>query len=178
MKRLYYLVPSIDGVQEISDDLHQQGVTDWRFHIVSKDEAGLYTHQLHSASILDRTDLVRFLERGVMVGALAGICVIVALALFMGLELPLGAWLAMFLFSLIAGAWIGGIGGISSENYRLRRFHDAIEAGSYLVMVDVPKTHVERTKESMKRNHPDAELQNVGSSVNHPFADDGQMPAT
>ena len=53
MIRLFYLVSSIDSAKEISDDLHEHDVTDWRFHIVSKDEAGLYTHQLHTASILD-----------------------------------------------------------------------------------------------------------------------------
>ena len=42
MIRLFYLVSSIDSAKEISDDLHEHDVTDWRFHIVSKDEAGLY----------------------------------------------------------------------------------------------------------------------------------------
>lgn len=176
MKRLYYLVPSIDSVQEISDDLHQQGVTDWRFHIISKDEAGLYTRRLHSAGIMDRTDLVRFLDRGAIIGALAGICLVAALMLLQR-DLPVEAWVAMFIFSIIAGAWIGGIGGISSENYRTRCFHDAIESGKYLVMVDVPKQHVERTIESMKKNHPDAELQKTGSSFNRPLGSDGESAA-
>jgi hypothetical protein len=61
MRRLFYLVSSIDSAKEISEDLHKNGVTDWRFHVLSKDEAGLYTHNLHSASVSDRTDVVRFM---------------------------------------------------------------------------------------------------------------------
>lgn len=171
MKRLFYLVPSIDSVQNVSDSLHQRGVTDWCFHIVSKDEAGLYTHKLHSASVLDRTDLVRYVERGVLIGALIGACVIVPLLLLEVVDMPAIAWLALFLFSIIAGAWIGGIGGISSENYRIKRFHDAIDVGQYLVMVDVPKKSVDDVKAAMAQDHPDALLQGVGSSFNNPFLD-------
>ena len=38
MKRLYYLSPTIDSAEQVSNDLHEKGITDWHFHIVSKDE--------------------------------------------------------------------------------------------------------------------------------------------
>jgi hypothetical protein len=41
MKRLYYLSSSIESVEQVSNDLHEKGITDWNFHIISKDEAGL-----------------------------------------------------------------------------------------------------------------------------------------
>ncbi|EON93724.1 hypothetical protein MARLIPOL_02335 [Marinobacter lipolyticus SM19] len=170
MKRLFYLVDSIDSVQNISDDLHQRGVTDWRFHIVSKDEAGLYTHRLHSASVLDKTDLPRFVERGMLIGALFALFFVVPLALWGGLEWPMAAYVAMGAFAIIAGGWLGGFGGISTENYRIRKFHGDIEAGRYLVMVDVPKKHVSQMEELMALNHPEAELQGEGSSFNNPLA--------
>ncbi|WP_166268921.1 hypothetical protein [Marinobacter caseinilyticus] len=170
MKRLFYLVDSIDSVQDISDDLHEKGITNWRFHIVSKDDAGLYTHRLHGASVLDRTDLVRFVERGMMIGALFGLAVVVPLAVFSSLPLPTIAWFAMFVFLVVAGGWLGGFGGISSENYRIRRFHRDIDDGKYLVMVDTPKAHVEEMKMLMAKNHPEATLQGESSSFNNPFA--------
>lgn len=37
MKRLYYLVPELNHVEYISRDLHEHDVTDWRFHVISKD---------------------------------------------------------------------------------------------------------------------------------------------
>lgn len=170
MKRLFYLVDSIDSVQSISDDLHERGITDWRFHIVSKDEAGLYTHRLHSASVLDKTDLPRFVERGLLIGALFALFFVVPLAVWGGLGWPVSAYVAMGVFAVVAGGWLGGFGGIGTENYRIRKFHGDIEAGRYLVMVDVPKAHVSQMEELMALNHPEAELQGESSSVNNPLA--------
>jgi hypothetical protein len=170
MIRLFYLVSSIDTAKDISDDLHKHGVTDWRFHIVSKDEAGLYTHQLHTASILDRTDLPRFLERGAIIGFVLALAIVLPLSFSDLVPLPAAAWVALFAFIVAAGAWIAGFGGIQSENYRIAPFHDDIEAGKYLIMVDTPKDHVLKVKELMTKNHPEAELQGKDSSINNPFA--------
>lgn len=176
MKRLFYLVDSIDSVESISDDLHRDGITNWRFHIVSKDEAGLYTHRLHSASVLDRTDLARFVERGMIIGGLFALSFVLPLALWGGLDWPASAFVAMGVFLVLAGGWLGGFGGIGTENYRIRRFHNAIEAGNYLVMVDVSKAHADHMRTLMAKNHPDAVLQGEGSSFNNPFASaDGRV---
>lgn len=170
MIRLFYLVSSIDSAKEISDDLHEHGVTNWRFHIVSKDEAGLYTHQLHSASILDRTDLPRFVERGAITGLVLALAFIVPLALLEVVNMPAAAWIALFIFVVVASGWVGGFGGIQNENYRLQPFHEDIEAGKYLIMVDAPKDHIPKVKELMTKNHPEAELRGKDSSINNPFA--------
>lgn len=170
MKRLFYLTRSIDSVADISDDLHAEGVSNWRFHIVSKDEAGLYTHRLHRASVIDRTDLVRYVERGMMIGTLLGAAFILTAQVTGALNWPMGAWVALMGFAILAGGWLGGFGGIGAENYRIRRFHNAIEQGQYLVMVDVPKKHVATMKQLMAENHPEAQLQAEGSNHTNPFA--------
>jgi hypothetical protein len=170
MKRLFYLTKTIESVEEISKDLHERGITDWRFHVWSQDEAGLYTHKLHTASVLDKTDLARLVERGLMIGAVVGLAIVVPLALFSGLDWPIMAWIAMFAFAVLAGGWVGGFGGITGENYRLRRFHDAVQAGKHLIMVDVHKKDVPTMKELMIENHPEAILQGESSSINNPFS--------
>ena len=73
MKRLYYLSPSIDSVDDVSQDLHEHGITDWNFHIISTNEDGLYSHHLHSANAFQRTDVIRFVERGLLSGGLVGL---------------------------------------------------------------------------------------------------------
>jgi len=168
MKRLYYLAPSLNSVDKISKDLHEKGVTDWRFHIVSKDEAGLYSHHLHSASAIQRTDLIRYVERGVIVGGLLGLCFTIPLAYLE--EFTLNAWLAVSFFCLLFGAWTGGIGGITQENYKIRRFHDEIEKGFYLIMVDVRKEDEALIQRIMEVWHPEASLQGHSSNHINPFA--------
>lgn len=170
MKRLFYLVDDITNAEDISEDLHQHGISDWRFHVISKDEAGLYSHHLHSASIIDRTDLPRYVERGLIIGAVLALSFLLPLWFFGAFDLPGGAWVALGIFTVVAGGWIGGFGGINAENYRIRRFHKDIEAGRYLIMVDVPKSDREKMKELMAKKHPEAELQGESSSFNNPFA--------
>lgn len=176
MKRLYYLAPTIESVEKVSEDLHQKGITDWRFHVVSRNEAGLSTHRIHSANILYRSDLVRFVERGAIIGGFSAACIVLPLATSSQLNLGAGLLLTIAVMCTIAGAWIGGFGGISSENYKIRRFHKQIETGSYLLMIDVKKDDVEAMELSMEKQHPEAELQGVGSTTTNPFVEaDGKF---
>ncbi|WP_404369110.1 hypothetical protein [Marinobacter sp.] len=176
MRRLFYLVSSIESAKEISDDLHREGVSDWRFHIISRDEAGLYTHKLQSAGVADRTDLVRYVQRGALVGLVLGLAFVLPLAIFGFLGLPAAAWIALVVFLAVAGGWLGGFGGIQGENYRIAPFHDDIKAGKHLVMVDVPKEHIPKVKELMKKHHPEAELEGQDSAFNNPFASKRNRP--
>lgn len=176
MRRLFYLVSSIDSAADISRDLNEHGVKDWRFHVVSKDEVGLYQHRLHTANIRDRTDLVRYVERGILIGAAVALLFVVPLALFADLGVPFSAWVALAIFLMVAGGWLAGFGGIQGENYRIQAFHDDIEAGKHLIMVDAPKKHVDKVKELMKKNHPEAKLQGEDTSFNNPFAKPRNKP--
>ncbi|WP_077529003.1 hypothetical protein [Vreelandella utahensis] len=176
MKRLFYLVDRMDSVEAISEDLHQEGITDWRFHILSRDEAGLFTRKLHSASLFDRTDLPRYTERGAIAGGLFALAFITTAQWTQAFAMPTAAWIALFLFMVAAGAFLAGFGGIGAENYRIRRFHDAIENGEHLVMVDVRKKDEQRMKELMAQRHPEARLQRETSSFNNPFVEEDGKP--
>lgn len=172
MKRLFYLVDQMDSVEAISEDLHQEGITDWRFHILSRDDAGLFTRRLHSATIFDRTDLPRYTERGALAGALFALAFIATAQWSQALTMPTVAWVALFFFMTAAGAFLAGFGGIGAENYRIRQFHDAIENGQHLTMVDVRKKDEQRMKELMAERHPEARLQREASSFNNPFVEE------
>ncbi len=169
MKRLYYLTKSITSAEEVSEDLHRHGISDWRFHIISRDEAGLFTHKLHSANILHKTDIVRFLERGIMLGALIGLALVIPATQLSVAPLPASLLLAMVLFCMLSGAWIGCVGGISCENYKIQRFHNAIEKGQYLLMIDLKVEDVENMKALMANHHPEVSLQLLDSTITNPF---------
>jgi len=170
MKRLYYLSPSITSAEHVSNDLYEQGVTDWRFHIISKDEAGLYSHHLNSANVFLRTDLIRFVERGLLSGGIVALFFAIPFAYLEAFTF--GAWLTITLFSVLFGAWCGGVGGMSQENYKIQRFHEQITNGQYLIMVDVRKKDEQRIKCIMEVRHPEAIIQGQGSTFTNPFAKD------
>ncbi|MGH1484844.1 MAG: hypothetical protein ACRBCI_01415 [Cellvibrionaceae bacterium] len=139
MKRLYYLVDNIDVAERISDRLHSDGITDWNFHVLGQDKAQIVRHHLHSTTPLQELDIIRSGERGILLGFTVGILVTCYIALFtsFGAQLNwMGQAAAVILFSLF-GAWVGGLAGVSSENYKIRRFHHDIKNGSYLLLVDV-----------------------------------------
>lgn len=173
MKRLYYLSPSIDSVDHVSKDLHEHGVTDWNFHIISSNEQGLYSHQLHSAGPLYRTDFVRFVERGLLSGGLVGLFFAIPFTYIE--EFSFSAWLVITGFSMFFGAWFGGVGGLNTEHYKIQKFHKQIIDGQYLIMIDVNKKDEQRIKCIMELRHPEAVLQGYSSTMINPFSsDDGE----
>ena len=85
MKRLYYLADTIESAESISSELHQEGITDWNFHIMSYDKKGLKSHHLHSTnSFVHEHDGIRLAERGALIGVVSGIFVAISFILFTG----------------------------------------------------------------------------------------------
>lgn len=139
MKRLYYLTKNINIAERVSDRLHEEGITDWNFHVLGKDKANVIRHHLHSATPLQELDIIRSGERGVLGGFLVGILATCAIAFLtpIGESMTFGIQAATVLLFSFFGAWLGGLVGVSTENYKIRRFHNDIEAGYFLLMVDV-----------------------------------------
>lgn len=172
MKCLYYLAPTIVSAKQISDDLRDAGINDWFFHIISKDEAGLKNEKLHSSNYFETLDLIRDGVIGANIGFIIGV---IAAALLMAFE-PFGPDRPMIIYILFAafvtlfGAWVGGLTGIDSENSKLRRFHDDIEAGKYLILIYARKAHEETVRNMMKEKHKEARLVGVDRHFINPFS--------
>ncbi len=152
MRRLYYLADNLDIVDEIAKILQRAGISDWNFHVLSKDDAGLYTHHLHSATPLHRRDVIRTGERGALLGFGVGLLA----AIFSMLLLELSPVHSMVVFGIavvlptLFGAWAGGLVGLSLENHKVARFHRDIEAGRALLMIDVEPAHETRIQNLMR----------------------------
>ena len=82
MKCMYYLAPTLVSTNQISNDLHDVGVDDWRLHVVSKDEAGLKNERIHSSNWLETTDLLRVGFIGANFGFIFGVLAAGILMLF------------------------------------------------------------------------------------------------
>jgi hypothetical protein len=138
MRRLYYVANDLETTVRISDKLHALGISDWNFHVIARDESGIYTHRLHSATPYHKQDIIRTGERWALAGAGAGLSAALLVA-----ASPVGfdglTGILLVLVGLLTGVCGGFISGRSRENHKIARFHDDIEAGRYLILVDVDK---------------------------------------
>jgi hypothetical protein len=171
MKRMYYLTDNLDSTEQISVDMRQQGITRWRFHVLSKDEAGLYERRIHSANYFQQLDIIRIGERG----AIIGFVVATLIAIFVLNLKPFGSspsaltFVAIFGFFTMFGAWVGGLAGIASENQKIAQYRGELEAGKYLIMIDVRKSEEEKVKALMEQKYPQARLMRIDSTFVNPF---------
>ena len=171
MKCLYYLAPTLDSTQQVSDDLHAAGVKDFFLHVVAKDESGLTQQHIHSSNYLETLDIVRHGLIGAGIGFIGGL---IAAALLLTFE-PFGPGVPAFVYVVVVavatmfGAWEGGLTGIGTENRKLRRFHNEIEAGKYLILIYARKEQEETVREMMRARHREAELVAVDRHFINPF---------
>lgn len=171
MNRLYFLTQDINRVEIISHDIHNAEITDWNFHVLSKNEKGLYSRHIHSANILQKTDIIRSLERGVLRGAVigAGLALILSLIPIHGSTLSFSTLVILFLASIILGGWQGNLSGYQNENHKIKPFHDKIEQGYFVIMIDVPTNQIAGIKELMQSKHPEVHYCDQGTTITLPF---------
>ncbi len=172
MKCMYYLAPSLLSTNQISADLVKLGISEWFVHVISKDEAGLKKEQLHSANWLETHDLLRYGFIGANMGFIAGVLASGAVMLLkpFGPETPGVVYFFLVVVATLFGAWVGGLTGIDSENRKLRRFHDDIEAGKYLLLIYAPKGYGEEIKAMMKSKHPESRHAATDNHFINPFS--------
>lgn len=137
-RRLYYLANDFDSVDRIAELLHKQGLSDWNFHVFSKDDVGLYKHHLHSATPWHTRDIWRQGERGALIGFVLGAIAASVIVGGLGFFQNHFALATVIILALVTmnGAWIGGLVGIGTENYKIKRFHSDIDSGRILLMID------------------------------------------
>ena len=154
MRRLYYIADTVEDTEAVSNALMNEGIKRLHLHVLAKDEAGLYTHKIHSATPIQQLDIIHTGARYALLGAVAGALlgtVIYGLAAAGVLRFDMPVWVILALAGLgtCFGAWEGGMVGLSRENYKIERYHEDIEAGRYLIMVDVSKEQRPLVKELM-----------------------------
>ena len=174
MKCLYYLAPTLKSTHDISEDLHEVGINDYFLHVVSRDESGLRQQHIHSSNYLETLDLIRDGMIGAIVGFLAGLLGVWALQYFEpfgpNVHVPAFVYYLIVAVATLFGAWEGGLIGVASENKKLARFHDDLEAGKYLVLIYALKTKEDTVRAMMRERHPEAELVAVDTHFINPFS--------
>ena len=161
MRRLYFMIPGIDSAKTIVDELLLARVDQRHIHIAAADHHALTEANLPEANLLQESDFVPAVERGLAIGGATGILAGVAAVALPGVGLVLGggAILGIGLAGAGLGAWVSSMIGISAPSSRLTEFEDAIKEGSLLMMVDVPKARVDEITDLIKQHHPEAEIE-------------------
>ena len=158
MRRLYFMVPDIDTANTVVDELLLKRVDDHHIHVVAKE--GTPMGDLPEANLLQKSDFIPAMERGLAVGGITGVLAGIAAVTFppAGLVLGGGAILGTSLAGAGFGAWISGMIGMDVPNTQIEKFEDAIEKGEVLMMIDIPKTRVEEIEALIQQHHPDADM--------------------
>jgi hypothetical protein len=159
MRRIYFLVPDISTTKRIVDELLLSRIEEKHIHVIAK--RGTELEDLPEANLLQRTDFIPAVERGLAVGGTAG-----ALAGLVAVVLPPastviagGIVLGSALAGAGVGAWAGSLIGVSTASSRIKQFEQAIEAGQLLVLADVPKGRVEDIEARIKNHLPTVEIE-------------------
>lgn len=165
MRRIYFLVPDIDVTKRIVDELLLARIEEKHIHVIAK--RGTPLENLPEASLLQKSDFIPAVEQGLALGGttgmLAGLVAVVippASTVIAG-----GILLAGALAGAGVGAWLGGMVGMNVGNRRIKEFEDAIEAGHFLVLADVPAGRVEEIEERVKQHLPEVEVESTEPKI-------------
>ncbi|NNJ97651.1 MAG: DUF1269 domain-containing protein [Gammaproteobacteria bacterium] len=158
MRRLYFLLPDLDTTKIVVDELLLKRIDDHHIHIVAKE--GTPMGDLPEANLLQKSDFIPAMERGLAVGGITGILAGIAAVTFppAGLILGGGAILGTSLAGAGIGAWISGMIGMDVPNSQIEKFEGAIEKGEVLMMVDIPKERVDEIEALVQQHHPEADV--------------------
>ena len=172
MRCLYFLSPSLLSAHKISDDLHNAGVRDWFIHVVSNDEVGLASEQLHSSNYLETLDIVREAIVGALIGFLSGLVLALIFKIFqpLGQEIPILAYVVIVGVVTMFGCWVGGLDGWAHRNRKLEPFMPEIESGKNLILVYATRNQEQVVIEMMADKHPEARLMASDSRFLNPFS--------
>lgn len=165
MRRIYFLVPNIDVTKRIVDELLLARIEERHIHVIAK--RGTPLEELPEASLLQKTDFIPAVEQGLALGGATGmIAGLVAIALPpASTVIAGGVLLATTLAGASVGAWVSGLVGMTLGNRRIKEFEDAIEAGHFLVLVDVPADRVDEIEGRIKQHLPEVELEKTEPKV-------------
>ncbi|NNJ95444.1 MAG: DUF1269 domain-containing protein [Halobacteria archaeon] len=159
MRRLYFLIPDADSAKVIVDELLLARIEERHMHIAASDHHVLTEANLPEAGLLQESDFVPAVERGLAVGGATGVLAGIAAVAIPGIGLAGGAILGIGLAGAGLGAWMSSMIGISAPSSRLTEFEKAIEEGNLLMMVDVPKPRVDEITTLVRKHHPEAHIE-------------------
>ncbi|MDO9424753.1 MAG: DUF1269 domain-containing protein [Methylobacter sp.] len=159
MRRIYFLVPTIEITHKIVEELQAKGIEDRHIHILAARDTPL--EGLPEAGVTIKTDFLPAVERGLALGGSTGLLAGLVGLRFAGFAIAGGPLLGIIMAGATIGSLMGGLAGMNSGNSRLRQFEQAIEQGEILVLVDIPRDQIETIRKLVTKHHPEAEFEGI-----------------
>lgn len=165
-RRIYWLLPDLASARRTMDDLLLARISEPRIHFVAREGSNMTG--LHTANLLQTSDVIRAAQAGLVIGGSVGAVLGVLAAVFFPIVGDSPQWGMVTVLAIIGagfGAWASSMIGISAPSIRLKRFEPAIEEGQILLMVDVPRSRVDEIEERLQALHPEAHLEGVEPNI-------------
>lgn len=164
-RRLYFLLPNNKSAQVVHTELLLAKIEERHMHVMARSTNDL--KDLPEAGLLQKTDVMRGLQLGSILGALTGM-ILSYIAIQMELIVPgLETWSVTSL--TLGGAFIGAFAStmvaLNIANTRLAQFQPDIEKGSILFMVDVPFKRIEEITSLVRGHHPEADMRGIDPRI-------------
>ncbi|WP_432745886.1 DUF1269 domain-containing protein [Methylobacter sp. G7] len=159
MRRIYFLVPTIEITHKIVEELQAKGIEDRHIHILAARDTSL--EGLPEAGVTIKTDFLPAVERGLALGGSTGLLAGLVGLRFAGFAIAGGPLLGIIMAGATIGSLMGGLAGMNSGNSRLRQFEQAIEQGEILVLVDIPRDQIETIRKLVIKHYPEVEFEGV-----------------
>lgn len=163
MRRLYFLLPNLEITHKVINELLLARVEERHLHVIAAEGAEL--GDLPKASLLQKSDFIPAMERGVALGGATGVLAGLAALALPGVVVAGGAMLAIGLLGAGMGAWLGGMIGMDVDNSQVKKFQSAIEQGEVLVLVDVPKDRTAEIEALVKKHHPEVDFEGTEPTI-------------
>ncbi|MGR9013677.1 MAG: DUF1269 domain-containing protein [Gammaproteobacteria bacterium] len=159
MRRIYFLVPTIETTHKIVKELQAEGIEDRHIHILAKRDTPL--EGLPEAGVSIKTDFLPAVERGLALGGTTGLLAGLVGLRFAGFAIAGGPLLGIIMAGATIGSLMGGLAGMNSGNSRLKQFEDAIEQGQLLMLVDIPKERIDIVSQLITKHHPTVQFEGI-----------------
>ena len=165
-RRLYWILPDAASARRVADDMLLARVEERHLHFVARD--GVDMSGLHTANVLQTSDLIRAAEAGLVIGCFSGGVLGAIFALFFPIVGDSPQWGLVGVFAIVGallGAWSSSLIGASVPSRRLQRFQAQIDAGQILLMVDVPRSRMLDIEARLQTLHPEASLMGMEPGI-------------
>lgn len=164
-RRLYFLLPNTRSAETVHRELLLAKIEERHMHVMAREDVPL--GDLPEADLRQRTDLIRGLQLGALLGGLTGL-VVSYVAYATGMIVPgveLWSLVSLILGGVFIGAFASTMIAINVANTRLARFKADIEAGRILFMVDVPFKRVDEISRLVTQHHPEADMRGIDPQI-------------